>query len=169
MRKAFGVSLCAALVGGMVFAAISGGAPRVSHAQNDASAERAARATGTYRGAFKEAGPSTSVTIKARTRNGRARAVKSLTYRRLPATCDVSKDVLVGDRWRFTGFKVNNQRRFSIVGQANDGSTINFTGRFSKRYRKVKGRFQSDVVFPPPGPPTPQTCVTQNKAYSASR
>ena len=169
MRKAFGGALCAALAGGLALAATSAGTERVAHTQSHDGLERAARAIDSYRGAFKQAGPNTKVTIKVKTRNGEAKAVRSLTYRRLPATCDVSKNVRIADAWIFRGFKVNDRRRFSIVGEANDGSTINFSGRFSKTFKKVKGRFQSDIVFPPPGPPPAQTCVTPNKPYSAKR
>ena len=170
MRKAFGGALCAALAGGLALAATSAGTERVAHTQSHDGPERAASATDSYRGAFKQAGPNTKVTVKVKTRNGEAKAVRSLSYRRLPATCDVSLgNVRIGDEWTFRGFKVNDRRRFSIVGEVVDGSTIDFTGRFSKTFKKVRGRFQSDVVFPPPGPPPAQTCVTQNKAYSAKR
>ena len=61
---------------------------------------------------------------------------------------------------------MNAQRRFSITGEVDDGSTIEFTGRFSKSFDTVKGRFQSRVAFT--GPP-PTICETVSAAYSAKR
>ena len=82
MRKAVTVALAAALAG--VFAVTVGGGPA-----RGAEADRAVRATDSYRGAFKRAGPNTSVRIKVRTRDGEARSIRSVRYRRLPATCEV--------------------------------------------------------------------------------
>lgn len=172
MRKILGGALGAVLIGALAFAAISwGAAPRASVATVDGADPRAAapRATDTYRGKFKQAGPRAKIKIEAKRRNGEARSVKALTYGRLPATCEESGPQLVSDGWRFRGFKVDDRRRFSIVGQAADGSTINFTGRFSKSFNKVKGRFQSDIEFAAPDPKPEETCVTQTKAYGAKR
>lgn len=157
--RAFTVALAAALAG--AFAMTEVRAPAVG-----AEADRAVRATDSYRGAFKRAGPNTRVTIKVRTRDGEAKSIRSLRYRRLPATCEPPGDNLVNDGWRFTRFRVNPQRRFSITGKVEDGSTIDFTGRFSKSFYKVKGRFQSRVEFTEP---KQETCETVSAAYSAKR
>ena len=159
MRKAFTVALAAALAG--AFAMTEAGGPALG-----AEADRAVRATDTYRGAFKRVGPHTRVTIKVRTRDGEAKSIRSLRYRRLPATCEPPGDYLVNDGWRFTRFRVNPQRRFSITGKVEDGSTIDFTGRFSKSFDKVKGRFQSRVEFTQP---KQETCETVSAAYGAKR
>jgi hypothetical protein len=159
MRKAFTMALAAALAGG--FAMTEAGAPA-----RGAGADKVARATDSYRGAFKRVGPNTRVTIKVRTRDGVARSIRSLRYRQLPASCELSGDSVVNDGWRFTRFRVNRQRRFSITGRVADGSTIDFTGRFSKSFNKVKGRFQSTVEF---AEPQPKTCETVSAAYAARR
>ncbi len=161
MRKTFAVALAAATAGGL---AVAGGAVGGSLAAD--AAAKAVRATDSYTGAFKRVGPNARVTIKVRTRNGEAKSIRSVRYRRLPAICEVSGERLVNDGWRFTRFRVNPQRRFSIAGQAKDGSTITFTGRFSKSFKKVKGRFQSSVEFPEP---EQETCQTVNAAYAARR
>ena len=160
MRKAFTtVALAAALAG--AFAMTQAGGPALG-----AEADTAVRATDSYRGAFKRVGPHARVTIKVRTRDGEAKSIRSVRYRRLPATCEVSGERLVNDGWRFTRFRVNPQRRFSIAGQAKDGSTLSFSGRFSKSFNQVKGRFQSGVEFPEP---EQETCETVSAAYAARR
>jgi hypothetical protein len=160
MRKTFTVALAVALAGGLAAAGAAAGP------EPPGDAGRAVRATDVYRGAFKQMGHRTRIIIKVRTRDGAAKSIRALRYRRLPATCEKSGDQLVNDGWRFTGFRVNRRRRFSIAGEVEDGSTIAFSGRFSKSFGRVRGRFQSRVEFTDPAP---KTCETMSAAYGAKR
>lgn len=175
MKKAFAAALSAALVGGLALAALSGGATlRTSSAMlDDGVASVAARATTiTYKGKFRNAGPGTAIKIRARGQGGEPTAIKSMTYRKLPATCPESDSSTIDGGWTFTGVRVNDRRKFKVVG--NDGrpnpSSLKFTGRFSRNFNRVKGKFQTTSYFPDDGPGLPaETCVSETERYRAKR
>jgi hypothetical protein len=176
MRKAFGGALCATLAGGLALAAISGGATRTSVAALDGADGRAAaqqRATDTYKGKFKAAGRRATIKIKAKVKHGEAKAVREIIYSRLPANCPESGLPLIGGSWGLRGVRVNDQRKFKIVGESADGrSSLRFSGKFSADFEKVRGRFQTDSYFPASGPPQnlpEETCTSFTKRYGAKR
>jgi len=153
MRKAFGGALCAALVGGLALAAIGWGA------------------TETYKGQFEPAGPRAEIKIKAKVRGGEVKAIKSMSYRWLPANCPESELPLISGGWTFGGgLTVNARRRFKVVGD--DGkpnpSSLRFKGRFSRNLETVNGKFQTNSYFPP-GPRPEETCISFPKRYGAKR
>jgi hypothetical protein len=174
MRKAFGGALCAALIAGLALASTGGGTmARTSAATldgNDARAAAAQRATTTYKGELKQAGPNTSIKIKAKVRNGQPKAITGVVYRGLPAACEVSPPPQrISGSWTLSGVKVNSRRKFKAVGDSQDGnSSLRFTGRFSTSFKKVRGKFQTTVLFGPDNPPE-ETCVGQTKPYAAKR
>jgi hypothetical protein len=162
MMKTFTAALVMVVAGGMALAPSGAGKARLAHAPG---AERAARAIDTYRGPFKEAGPNTKIRIKVKARAGEAKKIRSLRYRRLPASCDSGDRRIRLDIWRFVGFKVDHRRRFSIAGTARDGSSIDFTGRFSRNFNRVRGRLESTIVYSDPD----ETCTVPGKRYTARR
>jgi hypothetical protein len=186
MRKKFAAALGAALVAGLAWSALGAGAAdrrgssTLSSAEDAGARSAARRATATYKGAFKQSGKGTKIAIKVRVRNGEAKSVKSMTYQKLPAVCPESNFDEIGGGWTFRGgVPVNDQRRFSVVG--NDGdeadpSSLRFRGRFSKNFKRVRGKFQTRAYFPetpnPGGNPDPlpeETCVGAVKRYGATR
>jgi len=175
MRKTFGGALCAALLGGLALAALSGGATRTSVATLDGADARAAahRATDTYtyKGSFKAAGPRATIKIKAKVQGGEVKAIKRMAYERLPAHCPVSvpPNRTISGGWTFHGgLTVNAKRKFKVVGT--DGrpnpSSVRFSGRFSQGFSKVRGKFQTNSFFPS-GPR--ETCSSFIKRYGAKR
>ena len=171
MRKTFAVALSTALVGGMVLAALSGGATKraaTATLDSGADARSAARAiTRTYRGKFLDAGPDTSFQVRATFAHGEATRVKSVRFRGLPADCEVSGDQIIRGSWTLAGARVNNQRRFRTAGDDGNNahpSSVRVSGRFNRRFTKIRGKFQTTLYFPPENPPE-ETCVGETKRY----
>ncbi len=186
MRNAFAATLGAALVAGMAWSALgAGAADRTSTATLSSADDAGARAgvrreTVTYRGAFKQSGKDTKVKIKVNLRNGEAKSVKSMKYEGMPAACPKSGFDEIGGGWTFRGgVPVNDRRRFRAVGDDGDEahpSSLRFRGRFSKNFKRVRGKFQTRAYFPetpnPGGNPDPlpeETCVGSVKPYGANR
>jgi hypothetical protein len=172
MKKAFVGVLGVVAAGGLSATAIGDmSTSRFSHDSAAGTADRAAkRATVTYVGPFKEAGPAARITIKATVKQGEATKVKSMQYRRLPASCPVSNSPTINGGWTLRGVTVNDQRKFRAVGSDGEPnpSSLRFSGKFNERFTKVKGKFQTRSYFPPSDPPE-ETCVSQTKRYSAKR
>ena len=171
MRKTFAVALSTALVGGMVLAALSGGATKraaTATLDSGADARSAARAiTRTYRGRLLDSGPDTAFQLRAVIEHGEAKTVKSVRFMGLPADCEVSGDQVIRGSWTLAGAGVNDQRRFRTAG--NDGnsahpSSVRVSGRFNRKLTKVRGKFQTKLYFPPSNPPA-ETCVGETKRY----
>jgi hypothetical protein len=119
----------------------------------------AARATGTWTGEFKPpAQQGSRVQLKVAVRRGKATKVKRFTYLAL-MQCDVSGPTPGESGWIFTpgGIKVKPNRKFRISGQsaATPRSNLTLKGRFSRNYKKVKGRFRTHQWFPAETEPEP--------------
>ncbi len=175
MKKAFVTALTGALLAGLALAAISGGASArtSSAALDDANARAGTRGgTFTYKGSFKQAGPDTVIKIKATTQRGEPVAIKSMSYRGLPASCTVSGDVPISGGWTLAGVGVNDRRKFRAVGDdggaPGEQSSLRFKGKFNRSFQKVRGKFQTTSYFPPDNPPE-ETCVSETKRYGAKR
>ena len=183
MRKTFAAALGAALVAGLAWSALgAGAADRTSTATlsgaDDAGARAAARrATTAYIGAFKESGENTKITIKVRVKDGEAKAIRSMRYRRLPADCPKSEFDVIAGGWTFTpGVRVDAERRFNIVGNTDAPpemrSTLRFRGKFSRSFKRVRGRLQTTAYFPKGDPPETypeEICGTAPTRYGARR
>ena len=172
MRRAFVATLSATLVGGLILAAISGGA--TARVSDEISARGLSLQGAQYKGEFKDAGPDTKIEIKAAIRRGEAKAIKKMIFVNLPADCPETKFDTISGGWTLAGVKVNNRRRFRAVGH--DGnppatrSSLRFTGRFNRAFSKVRGKFQTTSYFPATGPPDnlpAETCVGETKRYVA--
>jgi hypothetical protein len=174
MRKAFVAALSATVAAGLVWTAIGGGATmRVSEATlGDADARAAQRANRTFEGPFRGAGPDAQITVKAKIKRGKATSVKQVVYDTLPFDCAVSGAELLSGTWDLSGVRVNENRKFTAVG--NDGgppgerSSLRFKGKFNKKFKRVRGTFQTSVYFPPEDPPE-ETCSSETTRYRASK
>ena len=183
MRKTFTAALGVALVAGLAWSALgAGAADRTSTATlsgADAAGARAVarRVTTAYTGAFKRSGEDTKITIKVNVRDGKAKSIRSMRYRRLPADCPKSANNRINGGWRFTpGASVNAERRFKITG--NDGappemrSTLSFRGKFSRNFNRVRGKLQTTAYFPEGDDPVKfpeEICGTAPTRYGARR
>jgi hypothetical protein len=176
MKKLFSAALAATLVGGLTAAALGiGAADRTSSgaaygsAGDDTSRAVARRAAATWTGKLKDSGPDTSVKVKFKTRGGEPRELKALRYKGLPAQCDVTGENTLSSNPTFSNVFVNNRRKFRIVAQSDDGdASIKFNGKFSRSFKKVKGKLQETITFGPDNPPA-ETCVGDRKPYVAKR
>jgi hypothetical protein len=175
MRKVFAGGVALALIAGLAAAAISVGASDRSGSAHygaggdDATRAVARRAAATWTGKLKNSGPDTSVKIKFKTKGGDPVELKSLRYEGLPANCEVTGKTTLSANPTFSNVFVNNRRKFKIQGQSTDGSArIKFTGKFSRSYKKVRGKLQNTITFGPDDPPE-ETCVGETRPYVAKR
>jgi hypothetical protein len=175
MKKVFAGTLAVALTGGLAMAALTVGASdRTSSAHYGAGGDDAARAVArraadTWQGKLKNSGPDTRVKIKFKTRGGDPVELKALRYKGLPADCEVTGKTTLRANPTFDNVFVNSRRKFRIRGESDDGSaSIKFTGKFSRSFKKVKGKLQNTITFGPDDPPE-ETCVSETKPYVAKR
>ena len=153
----------AALFGALLLVSIGGGSAAAAP-----SRAVSARASYTYEGQFEAAEPGNRMTMRIGVRNGHAR-VKGVVYEMLPATCPASGHTWFSGYWTFgTGIRVHSDRRFSLTGGDGDPvhpSTFSISGRFSKRFTRVTGQFQSSQYFPADAYGPEETCVGTTQFY----
>jgi hypothetical protein len=163
MKRAMAALLAVGAAGCIAGTAAGNGAavhsaPLATDASTTSARALAARAAGTWRGEFKPpAQQGSRIQLKVAVRKGKATKVKRFSYFAL-MQCAQSGPTPGETGWIFRpGIKVKPNRKFSVSGQSAETPRSNLTlkGRFSRNYKKVKGRFRTHQWFPAQTEPEP--------------
>jgi len=168
LKRSLVAVLGVALVGAIAPTALGGGeavrsggaqaAPAAGPAAGGLEGAAAARSTAAaragktrvYKGWFPDVSGS-KAKLTTTFRRGKPKLVTQIDYWRLPAVCEKTgggQTASWGFRFIRGALRVNPNRKFGVSGSAEDGSTVRISGRFSRNFKKVRGKFQTRTLFP---------------------